>query len=157
MNGTCMLSRCYQKPTYYVYLHFVFKSLSKRGWSILYYFLWEACVLRHIKYEQINAACSQIKWMKRLFFFFSKFHLRPSDDNLTNVMTITCRQMCNLISFLFIRVLNIQKNLTCSSMLISYFLEEIVWHFGKYTFTFLLRVGWSIPLSYPYGKHEETA
>lgn len=47
MNGTCMLCPGVIKSLYVFCLPplCVLKSLSKRGWSILYYFLWGASVL----------------------------------------------------------------------------------------------------------------
>lgn len=69
MNGTCMLSRCYQKPTYYVYLHFLFLShCQKRGCFHFVLFLMRSeCTSQRIKYGQINAACSQRKTYEKTF------------------------------------------------------------------------------------------
>lgn len=82
MERACCLS-VYQKPMYSVYLHLVFKSLSKKEELVNFCTIsYGKHVCFDIKYEQINAACSHIKSMTSWLFSVTSFY------NLVNIATV---------------------------------------------------------------------
>lgn len=71
MESACCLS-VDQKPMYSVYLHLVFKSLSKKEKLVNFCTIsYGKHVCFNIKYEQINAACSHIQPMNSFIWFYN--------------------------------------------------------------------------------------
>ena len=125
---------CVQVLSYYVYLHVMFLSHCQKGLIHFVLFLMRSeFTSRRMKYEQINAACSQIQWTKRPFYLISHREMttwigvwiqgQSHVDKMYNFLWLECYYSSSIsIDF----ILQLQCHYIWNA--------GIVWHFRKYTY-----------------------